>query len=73
MIRTHKPFYGKRFVGDKGKKIVHDQVYEKKHLIGECKIDEIKTKNIKMFTELDQAKKEGYKPCKYCLFLEQSL
>jgi len=74
MIRIHEPFYGKRFIGDSSKKIVHDTLYEKKYLIGECKIDEIKTKNIKTFSPdtLEQAKKEGFKPCEYCLFLDQN-
>lgn len=75
MIRTHKPFYGKNFIGDTSKNIVHDQVYEKKYIIGQCKIDEIKEECIRTFSPdtLDQAKKEGYKSCKYCLFLEQSV
>ena len=75
MIRTHKPFYGKRFIGDTSKNIVHDQVHEKKNIIGDCKIDEIKEECIRTFSldTLDQAKKEGYKPCKYYLFLKQSV
>jgi hypothetical protein len=75
MIRTHKPFDGKRFIEDTSKNIVHDQVYEKKNIIGDCKIDEIKEECIRTFSldTLERAKKEGYKPCKYCLFLKQSV
>ncbi len=75
MIRTHKPFYGKQFIGDTSKNIVHDTLFEKEHIIGQCKIDEIKEECVRTFSPdtLDQAKKEGYKPCKYCLFLEQSV
>ncbi|MFC2170232.1 hypothetical protein ACFLRM_06700 [Acidobacteriota bacterium] len=71
MIRAHPPFYGKRFIGDTGRKIVHDLVYEKKHL-GDCRIDEIKTKHIKTFApdNLDQVTKEGFVPCHHCLMLQ---
>ena len=75
MIRAHKPFDGKRFIGDTSKNIVHDTLLEKEHIIGQCKIDEIKEECIRTFSldTLEQAKKEGYKPCKYCLFLKQSV
>lgn len=71
MIRSHPPFDGKRFIGDTRKNIVHDQVYEKNHLLGECQIDKIKIECIRTFSpdKLEQAKKEGFKPCKYCLWL----
>lgn len=74
MIRTHKPFYGKTFIGDTSKNIVHNQVYEKEYIIGQCKIDEIKEECIRTFSPdtLEQAKEEGFRPCKYCLFLNKS-
>ena len=73
MIRTY--VYGKRYIGDTSKNIVHDTPFEKKYIIGDCKIDEIKEECRRTFSpdSLEQAKKEGYKPCKYCLFLKQSV
>jgi len=75
MIRTHKPFYGKRFIGDTSKNIVHDTLFEKEHIIGKCKIDEIKEECIRTFSPdtLEQAKKDEFRPCKYCRFLNQSV
>ena len=74
MIRGHAPFYGKRFIGDTSDTIVHDLLFEKKYIARNgCKIDKIKTKHIRTFNpdSLEQATKEGYKPCKYCLPFNQ--
>lgn len=66
MIRAHAPFHGARFIGNTGKNIVHDLLFEKST---NCGIDEITIDCIKTFSPdtLEQAKKEGYNPCKYCL------
>ena len=72
MLRVHSPFYGKRFIGDTSKNIVHDLLFEKKHT-GDCLIDEIKTIHIKTFSpdKLEQAQEEGFKPCERCLMFNQ--
>jgi hypothetical protein len=68
MPRLEKPFYGRTFVGDTSKNLVHSQLYEKT----ECQIDSIAENCIRTFSPdtLDQAKSEGYMPCKYCLRFE---
>ena len=74
MIRYYTPFNGKRFIGDTGQTIVHDLLFEKKYLDKNgCKIDDIETNQIRTFDpdRLEQATKEGYKPCKYCLLFNQ--
>jgi hypothetical protein len=65
MIRSKAPFYGKRFVGDSSKNIVHDQLFEQT----DCRIDEIKDECVRTFSPdtLEKAKAENYKPCKQCL------
>jgi hypothetical protein len=75
MIRANKPFYGKQFIGDTSTNIVHDTVFEKKHIIGDCKIDEIKEECVRTFSpdSLEQAIEDKFKPCKYCLFLKQKI
>jgi len=63
-------FHGKRFIGDTSKNIVHDLLFEKKYTAPKgCQIDEIKIECIRIFSpdELEKAKREGYRPCKYCL------
>jgi len=71
MIRSKKPIYGKRFVGDTGHKIVHDTLHEVKRT-GKpgCQIDEIDPNCIRTFDPDDfaTAQKEGYEPCTYCLW-----
>ena len=63
MIRGHKPFYGKRFIGDTSGMIIHDCLFERRiSTIGEvCDIDGIKTKHIRTFSpdKQEQAEKEG--------------
>lgn len=65
-VRSKLPFNGKRFIGNRLTKEVHDCYMER---IGLCKIDEIDSDYVIIFKPdtLEQAKKEGYKNCSYCL------
>ena len=65
-VRSTYPYNGKRFIGNKLKKEVHDCYMER---ISFCKIDEIESDFIVTFIPdtLEQAQKEGYKNCSYCL------
>lgn len=63
MIRSYSPFYGKRFIGDTRKNIVHDLLHEDSL---QCQIDTINYSFIRIFDNLKQAKKEGYKVCEFC-------
>ena len=70
MRRYGHPTYGKRFVGNTTeKKEVHDLDNEKTGA-NECQIDEIIIAgNARTFEpdSLDQAHKEGYDNCAYCI------
>ena len=70
MARRHgEPTYGKRFLGNRSKKEVHDLDNEQTGQ-NECQINEIiRAGNAKIFTpdSLDQAHKDGYDNCHYCL------
>ncbi len=68
VVRYGRPFLGKRFIGNKTTKTVHDTVMEKY----ECLIDEIPANQILTFSPdtLDEAKAQGYSPCEFCLWLE---
>ena len=71
MIRTQKPFHGRRYAGDINEKIVHDTLFEK----SECEIGKLKIKNIKVFSpdNFKRAIEEGFKPCKYCRRFDQKV
>jgi hypothetical protein len=70
MRRYTAPIYGKRYVGNTtSKKEVHDLDNEK-YGANECQIDEIiKAGHARTFDPdtLDQAHKEGYDNCAYCI------
>jgi hypothetical protein len=68
MVRAHSPFYGRRFVGDTGKNLVHDLLFEK----AGCAIERIDHNCLRTFNPdtQDQARSENYKPCKYCLIFD---
>lgn len=51
MIIKEAPYYGKRFIGDKSTKLVHDLEH------GNCDIDE---KNVITFDNLTEAHKAGF-------------
>jgi hypothetical protein len=56
----------KRYVGDKGNRVVHDCDHEKG---SDCRIDGIvATNNAVTFTPdtSEQAMKDGFSPCPYC-------
>lgn len=63
------PFYGKRYCGDTNKMEVHDFNYEDKREFA-CRVEEvIASGHAKSFTPdtLEQAHKEGYENCAYCI------
>ena len=67
--RSGSPTYGKRFVGNKNKKEVHDLDNEQTGA-NKCQIDEIiSAGNARTFypDTLRQAHSEGYDNCAYCL------
>jgi len=67
--RTGPPTYGKRFVGNKNKKEVHDLDNEKTGT-NECQINEIiRAGHAVTFTPdtLSQAHSENYDNCAYCI------
>lgn len=67
--RQGEPTYGHRFVGNTDKKEVHDLDNEKTGE-NECQIDEIiKAGHVKIFypDTIEQAHKEGYDNCAYCI------
>ena len=69
MRRDNAPLYNKRFVGNTEKKEVHDLDYEKTGK-NECQIDEIiRAQHARTFDPdtLDQATREGYDNCAYCI------
>lgn len=70
MRRYSSPINGKRYLGNTTpKKEVHDLDNEKTRA-NECQIDEIiKAKHARTFTPdtLEQAHREGYDNCKYCI------
>ena len=65
-VRSEFPFNGKRFIGNKLTKEVHDCNIE---IVVFCKIGKIKIEYIINFTPdtLEQAYSTGYKNCCYCL------
>jgi len=69
MRRYSPPINGKRYVGNKNKKEVHDLDNEKTGP-NECQIDEIiKAGHARTFTPdtLEQAHEERYDNCAYCI------
>jgi hypothetical protein len=67
--RYTAPIYGSRYVGNTDKKEVHDLDNEKMGS-NECQIDEIiRAGHARTFNPdlLDQAHKEGYDNCAYCI------
>ena len=67
--RPGSPTYGKRFVGNTSEKEVHDLDNEKTGK-NQCQIDEIiSAGHAVTFTPdtLDQAHRQGYDPCAYCI------
>lgn len=64
MRRYDSPTYGKRFVGNTNKKEVHDLDNEKTGPNEFIKAGHARTFNP---DTLEQAKKEGYDNCAYCL------
>lgn len=69
MRRYGPPINGKRFVGNKNKKEVHDLDKEKTGP-NQCQIDEIiKAGNEVTFTPdtLSEAHRQGYDNCAYCI------
>jgi hypothetical protein len=69
MRRYGAPIYGKQFVGNTDKKEVHNLDNEKTGK-NECQIDEIiRAQHARTFIPdtLDQAHKEGYDNCAYCI------
>lgn len=67
--RPGYPTYGKRFLGNTNTKEVHDLDNEKTGP-NECQIDEIiRAGNARTFVPdtLEQAHKEGYDSCAYCI------
>lgn len=69
MRRQGAPTFGRRFVGNTNKKEVHDLDNEKTSK-NECQIDEIiRAGHAKIFypDTHEQAKKEGYDNCAYCI------
>jgi hypothetical protein len=74
MIRAHAPFYGKRFIGDKKKKIVHDTLFEADLIrLKACHIDELISDDIQTFgpDSLAEAKSQDFAPCPVCLWTER--
>lgn len=71
MIRFHTPFDGKRFIGDKKRKIFHDSFHEAGPLFkwGGCQIERIALVDVATFN-LDtpaEAIGQGYVPCQECM------
>jgi len=69
MRRKGNPAFGRRFLGNVNKKEVHDLDNEKTGA-HECQINEIiKAKHARTFSpdSLEQANREGYDYCAYCL------
>lgn len=69
MRRYRPPIYGKRYLGNTNTTEVHDLDNEKTGA-NECQIDEIiKAGHARTFNPdtHEQAKKEGYDNCAYCL------
>lgn len=67
--RQGSPTWGRRFVGNTNKKEVHDLDNEKTGP-NECQIDEIiAADHARIFSPdtLEQARKEGYDNCAYCI------
>ena len=62
MIRIHAPFYGKRYIGDTSKNIVHDLLSEKDN----CSIDTIEYNCVRTFDSIKQAIGQQYRICKFC-------
>jgi hypothetical protein len=74
MIRLHTPFNGKRLVGDKGKMIFHDSLYESWPAPREgCQIDRIRLEDVVTFDpdNVITAIKRGFAPCPKCLWIER--
>jgi len=63
----------KRYVGEKKSKVVHDLLFEKKGILGNCGLDRIAADRLRTFDpdSLKEAKKHGYRPCPTCLWTEQ--
>ena len=69
MRRQGSPTYGRRFVGNIDKKEVHD-LDDEQTKSNECQIDEIiRAGHARIFDPdtLEQAHKEGYDNCAYCI------
>jgi hypothetical protein len=69
MRRYYTPINGKRYLGNKNKKEVHDLDNEK-YGPNQCQIDEIiASKNAVTFSPdtLTQAVNEGYDRCRWCI------
>jgi hypothetical protein len=64
--RYGAPYYGKRYLGNTDKMIVHDLDNEDTDE-NACQIDEIKHDHIKMFDALYDAHKEEFEDCDYCI------
>ncbi|MHC4473161.1 MAG: hypothetical protein ACYTDY_04450 [Planctomycetota bacterium] len=63
MRRPEWPYFGKRYVGNKNEKEVHDLDNEQTN----CQIDEIKVDHVEMFDSLDTAYAASYDNCHWCL------
>ncbi len=68
-IRPGKPFYGRQYCADTSTNLVHDLLQEKPN----CGIDNINPDFIRMFTDLDEAKKNGFNSCNHCLWIERKI
>lgn len=64
--RPGSPYYGKRYLGNTDKMVVHDLENEDTD-DNACQIDEIKHDHIKMFDYKFMAHKEDFKDCSYCI------
>ena len=76
MRRFHSPFNGKRFIGDKAKKIFHDLFYESFAAEPDgCRIDDILPKDVRTFKSdsIIEAMEKGFAHCPRCLLIEQAL
>jgi len=75
MIRFHTPFDGKRFVGDKKRRIYHDSVFEVVMPRSRgCSIDGLLPEDVQTF-DADSAVgalEQGFSPCPCCLQAERS-
>jgi hypothetical protein len=67
-MRRHRPPYeGRRFIGDKRFKVVHDLDAEAREVCG-CSIDVIPLGDVVTFEpdELWEARRMGFDPCPHC-------